>query len=406
MIKAHVIRLYPTKSQERFFRQSCGVARFAYNWALAKWNEKYEAKEKTSAYELIKEITKIKRTEFPWMMDVGKTCPQYAIHNVERGFKAFFKKNAKHPKFHKKGVNDSFVAVENKEGFNQKDFKLRIPRLGWVKCAENIRFAGKVNYVTVKRTADYWFAVINIDIASKETPVMCENQAVIGVDLGVKSLAITSDGTVYENPKALRKSLESLKRNQRWLSRKVKGSNNRKKQQMKVAKLHYIVSCKRKDALHKATTEIVNKADVIVIEDLNVSGMVKNHKLAQAISDVSFGEFRRQIEYKAEWQGKKVIIADRYFASSKTCSCCGWKNDSLQLSDRAFVCQNCKLIIDRDLNAAMNLAKYGSTERLSGSNACGEVKDSALATVCRTSEKQEIKAIKNSECLVTKFNIL
>jgi len=363
MHKSHKIRLYPTKSQERFFNKSCGVARFAYNWGLNKYIENKE---------LIKELTSMKRVEYPWMLDVSKNCPQYAIHHVEKAFINFFKKQSKYPKFHKKGINDSFVAIQNNIQFNQKNFKIRISKLGWVKCAENLRFEGKVNSVTVKRIADMWFAVININVIPEETLIVSENQVTVGVDLGIKSLAVTSNGDVFENPKALKSRLKTLKRQQRSLSRKTKGSNNRKKQQMKVARVHYKISCLRSNAIHQVTTKIVNNADIIVLEDLNVKGMIKNHNLAQAISDVGFGEFRRQIEYKAKWKGKKVIIADRYFASSKTCSCCGIKNENLKLSDRTFVCVNCGLIIDRDLNAAINLANYSPTQKVCGSEACGE----------------------------------
>jgi len=244
-IKAHQIKLYPTKSQEILFRKSCGVARFSYNWALAKWNELYKAGEKTSAYPLVKLQNSVKKEEWPWMKEVGKCAPQHAIHNLERAFKNFFKKNAKYPKFKKKGRKDSFVSVENKVGFKQKDFKIWAPKIGWVKCAENLRFDGKINNVVIKRIADMWFAFVNIEIENSnpiEIPVVSENQAAVGIDMGIKSMLVLSDGTVYENPKALKSNLKGLKRLQRGLSRKVKGSSNRRKQQMRVAKKHYRVS--------------------------------------------------------------------------------------------------------------------------------------------------------------------
>lgn len=364
MRAAHEIKLYPTPKQEAFFRKSCGVARFAFNWGLAKWKEMYEAKEKTSAYTLIKNLTSVKRKEFPWMMEVGKSAPQYAIHNVEDAYKHYFKAGRKvgRPKFKKKGVHDSFVAVENKQAFGQENHKLWIPR-----------YSGKVNNVTVKRIADMWFAVINIDVPASALASVSENQAaVVGVDRGIKHLAVTSDGKFYENPKALAVNLKSLKRQQRFLSRKMKGSNNRRKQRMKVARLHYKISCVRKYAIHQATNAILKSGDKIVVEDLGVQSMMQNAKLARAIGDSSWGEFLRQLKYKAQWQGKEIIVADRYFASSKTCSCCGWKNDNLKLSDRTFVCLGCGFTADRDLNASLNLAKYGSTLKVSGSNACGE----------------------------------
>lgn len=434
MIKAHEIKLYPTQAQEQFFRKSCGTARFAYNWALNRWNEKYLAKEKTSAYSLIKELNSIKKKELTWMLEVGKTCPQYAIHNAEAAYKNFFRmiKDGKiekqkkayikkrkrlgvelnkgklasigRPKFKKKGkCEDKFVAVENYLSYKQKDYKLWIPRLGWVKCAENLRFEGKVNSVTVKRIADMWFAVINIDVPCSIPSTISENQAlVVGVDRGIKHLAVTSDGKYAENPKALVHRLKSLKCQQRKLSRKVKSSKNRVKQQMKVARVHYKIGCIRKHAIHQATNDIVNNSDVIVMEDLNVKGMMQNETLARSISDAGWGEFMRQIKYKTEWQGKKIIIADRFFASSKTCSCCGWKNENLTLSDRTFVCLSCGFIIDRDLNAAINLKNYGMLHlnktfpELSGINACREG-SSVLPVMTKFSPsvKQEIVSFNN-----------
>lgn len=395
-MKAHIIKLNPTKCQEAFFRQSCGTARFAYNWGLNRWNELYKAGEKTSAYILIKELTAIKREQFPWMMDVGKTCPQYAIHNLESAFKGFFKKKSNYPKFKKKGIKDSFIAVENKENFQQKDFKIWIPRLGWVKCCENLRFEGKVNYVSVKRIANMWFAVVNIETKeiSIEASSTCENQAVVGVDMGIKSMAILSDGTVFENPKALKNGLKTLKRRQRSLSRKVKGSSNKKKQQIRVAKTHYRISCIRKNAIHQATSDIIKRFDKIVIEDLAVSNMLKNHKLSQAVSDVSFYEFRRQLEYKAKWAGKEIVIANRFFASSKTCSACGFKKESLKLSERIFCCEVCGHTIDRDLNAAINLANYCPTLKYKGSEACGEG-SSVDENLFSHSVKQEVEKLNN-----------
>jgi putative transposase len=224
----------------------------------------------------------------------------------------------------------------------------------------------------VKRIADKWFAVINIDTIPNETPAINDNQVTVGVDLGIKSLMVLSDGTVFENPKALRKNLDNLKRQQRFLSRKQIGSNNRRKQQMKVANIHYRISCIRKYAIHKATSEIVSKYDRIIIEDLNLFGMMKNHHLAQSIGDASMGEITRQLAYKAMWQGKELIKADRFFPSSKICSCCGHKKETLLLSERTYKCENCGLEIDRDLNAAINLANYSPTSKFGGSNACGD----------------------------------
>lgn len=374
MNKAHKIKLYPTKTQEILLRKSCGVARFSYNWALARWQELYEAGSKPNLYGLIKELTAIKREKFPWMIDVSKTCPQYAIHNLDGAFSRFFKKQNKYPKFKKKGIRDSFVAIENTQQFRNYGLKIHIPRVGKIKAAEELRYEGKVNNVVVRRIADMWFAVINIEVPESTSTLKQttgDNQAIVGVDFGIKTMMVLSDGTIYENPKALKLNLKRLKQRQRRLSKKQKGSKNRRKAQMKVARTHYRISCIRLNAIHQATTEIVKNYDKIVIEDLNVAGMGKNHRLAQALSDVSFGEIRRQLAYKALWSGKELVVADRFFASSKTCSGCGHKKDKLKLSERIYKCENCGLEIDRDLNAAKNLAAYRPTEKFSESNACG-----------------------------------
>lgn len=355
MIKAHVIKLYPNKEQEIFFKKSSGTARFAYNWALNRWSEYYNLGINTTGYNLRKEFNSIKKDQYPWTSEVGKCATDYPILNVEKAFKKFFKEKIGRPKFKKKGQKDSFVAVENYQAFKQENKKIRIPRLGWVKCAEDLRFGGKVNSVVIKRIATNWFAVVNVDV-NEQVIADREDKRVIGIDFGIKELAVCSDGRVFVNPKALKKRLRSLKRQQRSLSRKVKGSENRKKQMKKLATLHYKVSCVRKNAIHQTTRKIIDSADIIVIEDLNVSGMVKNHNLAQAIHDVSFYEFRRQLEYKAKWEGKKVIVADRFYPSSKTCSCCGHRKETLNISERTYKCEECGFVMDRDLNAAKNLA--------------------------------------------------
>jgi putative transposase len=390
MYKAHIIKLKPTVKQDIFFRRSCGVARFSYNWALAKWQELYEAGEKPTAYTIIKLQNSIKKEQFPWMYEVGKSAPQYAIHDLGSGYKRMYKGIARHPKFKKKGVKESFVAVEGGKDFKQKNYSIRIPVLGWVKCHENLRFEGKVNNVVIKRTADMWFAVVNVECISEKTPIISENQTTVGVDLGIKTMMTLSDGSIFDNPKALKSNLKSLKRMQRSLCRKQKGSINRKKKQVRLARKHYKVFCIRKNAINQATAAIINKYDKIVIEDLNVKGMTKNYKLAQAIGDISFSEIRRQLEYKAKWAGKEIVVVDRFFPSSKLCSCCGNKKETLKLSERVYKCEACGYKIDRDLNAAINLANYSSTSKSEECEACGETNSSSEKKK-RVSVNQELK---------------
>lgn len=375
MVKTHKIRLYPTKAQEILLRKSCGVARYSYNWALAKWKEMFEAGEKPSAYTLIKLQNKIKREQMPFFLEVTKCAPQYAIHNLEMAFKKFFRKESNYPKFKRRGVKDSFVAIENAARFINYGDKIHIPRIGKINAAESLRFDGKLNHVIVSRIANRWFATINIEVRDSPPTLKRnesgDNQAIVGVDFGIKSMMVLSDGTVYENPKALKKNLKRLKRLQRRLSKKQLGSRNRDKAKVKLATQHYKVSCIRSNAIHKATSEIISKYDKIVIEDLNVRGMLMHGGFTRLLPDVSFGEVRRQLAYKAQWSGKELVIADRFFASSKTCSNCSHKKQSLKLSERIYKCENCGLEIDRDLNAAKNLANYSPTLKCKESNACG-----------------------------------
>jgi putative transposase len=385
MNKAHSIQLIPTQAQKMLLHKSFGIARHSFNWALDAWKKQYKRGKKPSAMSLIKLQNSIKKKAFSFYSEVSKTAPQYAIWNVEAAYKKMWKEKSGYPKFKKKGVKDSFVAVENSVAFKQQKNKIWIPRIGWVKCHEDLRFEGKVNNVVVKRIADKYFAVVNL--ISNETPAVSENQAAVGVDLGVKSLLVLSDGKTFENPKALKKNLKSLNRLQRGLSRKKKASNNRKKQKMKVAKKYYRISNIRKNAIHQATSYLVNNYGKIVIEDLNVKGMVKNRKLSQALSDASFGEVSRQLAYKAAWNGVELVKADRFFASSKTCSNCGNKKVTLKLSERIYKCEKCGIEIDRDLNAAKNLANYSPTQKSCGSEACG---DGSEPLVQRTSMKQEL----------------
>jgi putative transposase len=385
--KVHKIKLNPNKTQELFFMRSCGVARFSYNWALEKWqNNINNGIKDNSAYTLIKELNSIKKESFPWMQDTAKTCSQYAIHNLEKGFKLAWKGINKYPKFRKKGKKDSFVAIENKESFKQNDFKLWIPRLGWVKCHENLRFEGKVNNVIIKRISDMWFAYININVRDEELNNTINNDNVVGLDLGINILITLSNGEIYQNPKALKSNLRSINRLQKAVSRKQKVSSNRKKSKIKLSKKYYKISCIRNNAINQATTDIVKKYNVIKIETLKPKEMIKNQYLSQSLSDVSFGEIIKQLEYKSNWYGKQLIKVDQWFPSSKLCSGCGNKKDKLSLSERIYKCESCGLEIDRDLNAAKNLASYSPTSNFEESEACGESIDVNQST----SMKQEL----------------
>lgn len=361
--RAHKIRLCPNNKQANRFARACGVSRLAYNWGLEQWQKQYEAGEKPSAYALKKQFNSIKRAEFPFAYEVTKCAPAHAFNDLECAFRNFFR-NVKagrkpgYPRFKKRGKHDSFYLANDRIKINGK--RVFISKLGWVKMREPLRFDGKIMSATVSKTADMWFVSIQVQ---QEIPEPAPPPNAVGIDVGIKELAVTSDGEVFENPKALKAAQARLRRLHKSVSRKKKGSSNRKKAVMKLARQYYRVSCVRKDAIHKATSAITKGYGLIGIEDLNVRGMLKNHKLAKAISDAAFSEFHRQLGYKAAWRGGSVVKADRWFPSSKMCSVCGHVMDKLPLSVRTWTCPECGAVHDRDENASQNLKQMavGST---------------------------------------------
>ena len=352
---AHSIRLYPTKSQEIFFKKACGCARVAYNYGLAEYQKQKEKGLKPKISEIKKKFNQDKKILYPWMKETNKDANQQPFANLQVAFSRFFKRQSKYPIFKKKGRKDSFYISNDK--FEVQEKKFWIPKLGWVKGAEKLRFSGKIMSAVVRRKADYWFVVVSVETDKIFTA--CKNQAVVGVDLGIKTLATLSDEKVIKSINPLRARLQKLKLLQRWASKKVKGSSNQRKANRKVAKVYYEIACLRKDILDKLTTYLCENYEVICVEDLNVYEMLKNHCLALSISDLGWGEFRRQLEYKSVLHGNALIIADKWFPSSKTCSGCGNVKETLLLSERTYVCENCGQVIDRDLNAAINLRNYG-----------------------------------------------
>ena len=365
MIISHKIRLAPNNKQATYFAKAAGTARFAYNWALAEWQTQYAAwkndhtQPKPSQFSLRKQLNAIKREQFPWMLDVTKNAPQMAIIQLGAAFNNFFAGRAKYPQFKKKGKSrDSFTLTNDQ--FTINGCRIRIPNLGLVRMRETLRFSGKILSATISRTADQWFASITVDTQDHNHLPPVENQGTVGVDLGVSALATLSTGENVVGAMPHKALLSRLKRLSRSLSRKVRGSANRHKAKQKLAKLHARIANIRQDNLHQLTTDLTRRFHTIGIEDLNVSGMVKNRHLSRAISDMGFFEFRRQLEYKAAMRGSVVVVADRFFASSKTCSACGEKIDKLPLSVRQWECPCCGESHDRDVNAAINLANYAS----------------------------------------------
>ena len=372
MLLTHKIQRVPNNKQAGYFAQAAGVSRFAYNWALAEWQRQYEAGERPSEISLRKQLNSIKREQFPWMYEVTKSAPQQAIKNLGNAFDRFFKKQGKYPRFKKKGIHDSFRAdngptQKREDAVRVNGKRIKLARIGWVKMREAVRFQGQIKSVTISKQAGYWFAAINID--TEDLPHQRKNQASVGVDLGVTDLAVLSTGERVEGPKAYQKALKRIRFLNKELSRRQKGSKNWMKTRLKLAKAHYRIACLRKDALHKLTTELVLNNSMIGIEDLNVSGMLKNRHLSRALADQSFGEFRRQIAYKAEWYGSELVIYPRFRPSSKMCCQCEQIHE-MPLSKRTISCA-CGNTMDRDLNAAINIKNYAVSTTVCGGDSAG-----------------------------------
>lgn len=379
MFRAYKTEIDPNNVQRTALLQHAGAARVAFNWGLRRKQEVYlawvaggrQGKCPTpSAIDLHRELNLLKKKPreeggFPWMYEVSKCAPQEALRNLDRAYTNFFRRcktgtsRKGFPKFksRKQGIG-SFTLTDT---ISATATHVRLPRLGNLRLKERGYLpaeGAKILRATVSEKASRWFVSLQVE---QEDVLEKPQTSVIGIDVGICSLAVTSDGEVFDNPRALKSAEKRLRVLQKAVSRKAKGSNNRKKAVQKLRRQHYRVSCVRRDAIHKATTAISKQASTIVIESLNVRGMLKNHRLAQAISDAGLAEFHRQIKYKVSWRGGEVVIADRFYPSSKTCSNCGNVKKELSLTEREFVCEVCELRIDRDLNAALNL------KRLAGS---------------------------------------
>lgn len=369
MIISHKIRIYPNKEQEVFLKKSCGVARFAYNWGLAEWQNQYKNGEKPNYLKLKKQFNGIKRADFPFTCEVSKCCTETAFANLGKAYKNFFTKRTKYPKFKKKGMHDSF-GLDNLK-FHIEGNHIKLAKMKPMRMAEEFRFEGKIMSGTVFRVADKWYISIAVDV--QKDMILPKTGKYVGVDLGVKDIAITSDGYKFANPRWINKSEKKLKRLNRELARRQRASKRRERTRLLLARQFDRVANQRKDWLHKITTFLVRNYDVISLEDLNVRGMVKNHNLAKAITNVALGEFNRQIEYKAQMYRKQIYRADRFFPSSKTCSVCGCIQDKMPLNVREWTCPECRAHHDRDINAATNLLRQAMPEVTHGEK-------SALAT--------------------------
>ena len=363
MILSHKIELDTTHKQREYFARCCGTARFVWNRALSMWSEHYEAGDNPSGMSLMRVFNQDKYELYPWLKGVHRDCHSQPFANLQKAFVAFFNKTSKRPTFKKKGkCRDSFYVANDK--FRVEGESVVLPKIGRVRLTESLRFTGKIMSAVVSRTADRWFISIQVDIGEYSNPRV--GDGVVGVDLGLKTAVTLSTGEQIHSPRPLKAQKARLRRAQRKVSRRVKGSKNRAKATKAVARIHAKIANIRNDWLHKATTRLVRENQTVVVEDLAVQNMQKNRRLSPSICDMGWFEFRRQLSYKSGIYRTNIVVADRWYPSSKTCSSCGWIDKSLTMKDRTYECDSCGLSLDRDVNAAINLRTLG----LSGI-ACG-----------------------------------
>lgn len=347
-------KLKLSKAQEITMCKHAGIARFTYNWGLAAWNNLYSYGLKPNKYILKKFFNNHVKPEFTWIKEIGicQKITQYAFDNLGDAFSRFLSKRGGYANFKKKGHHDSFTIDAGGKPIPVGGKSVKLPTIGWVRTYEGLPHT-TCTKITISRTADSWFIAFAYEQNHEPT---VKQYDVVGVDIGVKELATLSTGVVFPNPKHYKTNLEKLRRLSRKFAKKVKGSNNRYKAKIQLAKHHARVANLRKDTIHQITTFLCKNHAKIVVEDLNVSGMLSNHKLAQVIADCGFHEFTRQLGYKAKKFGCEIITASRWFPSSKTCSNCGHIQD-MPLKERTYNCGSCGHSIDRDLNAAINLSQ-------------------------------------------------
>lgn len=385
MKRAYRFRFYPTPEQASELNRTLGCVRFVWNWALADRTRRYRTLGESVGYhQMSAELTVLKKTEAASFLGEVSAIPlQQVLRHQQTAFNNFFAKRARYPRF--KSRNGHHSAEYTRKAFTFRNGHLKLAKMDaplTIVWSRTLPEGVSPSTVTVSRdTAGRWHVSMLVD---DTVPTLPPTGSAVGVDLGLKDFAVTSDGEHIPHPGLLRRHEQRLARYQRMMARKAKGSNNRRKAKAKVAKTHARVSDARRDFLHKTSTDLVRRYDTIVVEDLAVGNMVRNHCLAKSISDSGWAEFRRQLEYKAQWYGRRVVVVDRFYPSSKLCSHCGHLLSKLSLGTRHWTCPDCRTLHDRDINAAKNILAEGLSV-----TACGADVRRPGATRTRSATKQE-----------------
>jgi putative transposase len=403
MLKSFKYKIKPNEEQIVLLNKHFGSVRFIYNYYLNERKVEYETNKQTlNYYHNANSLTKLKKMEeFKWLKEISSQSLQYSLKCLEGSYNGFFKGRTKFPRFKSKHDKNSFCVPQYTKVI---DGKLIIPKFkDPIKMIQDRKFKGEIRQCTISKTSTgEYFVSILVEGDHKKFE---KTGQMVGIDLGIKDLIITSDGYKYKNNRWTKTYERKLKEQQQHLSRKIKGSNRYNLQKLKVARLHKKITNSRVDNLHKISTELIKKYDTIFLEDLNIKGMVKNQKLSKHISDASWGKFVTMLEYKALWNDKEIVKIGRFFPSSKQCSCCGYVNQNLKLDIREWTCPSCNTKLDRDLNASKNILKEGIKNISLGTNDYrrgDEIRPVLTGTIGETSKKKELKSPETYQSLSDK----